>query len=62
MASSSRWLMASDVSGVSSLGFQTTVSPQTRAIAVFHDHTAAGKLNAEMTATTPSGCQVSARR
>ena len=50
------------ISGVSSAGFQTTVSPQTSATAVFQDHTAAGKLNAEMTPTTPSGCQVSARR
>lgn len=53
---------ASEMSGVSSDGFQITVSPQARATAVFHDHTAAGKLNAEMTPTTPSGCQVSARR
>ena len=37
------------VSGVSSDGFQTTGSPQTRATAVFQDHTAAGKLNALMT-------------
>ena len=34
------------VSGVSSDGFHTTVSPQTSATAVFHDHTATGKLNA----------------
>ena len=53
---------ASDVSGVSSDGFQITVSPHTRATAVFHAHTAAGKLNAEMTATTPRGCQVSMSR
>jgi hypothetical protein len=53
---------ASEISGVSSEGFQTTVSPQARATAVFHDQTAAGKLKAEMTPTTPSGCQVSARR
>ena len=38
------------------------VSPQTRAMAVFHDHTATGKLKAEMTPTTPSGCQVSISR
>ena len=30
--------------------------------AVFHDHTATGKLNAEITPTTPSGCQVSISR
>ena len=53
---------ASEVSGVSSDGFQITVSPHTRATAVFQAHTAAGKLNAEMTATTPRGCQVSIRR
>ena len=33
-----------------------------KATAVFHDHTAAGKLKAEITATTPSGCQVSISR
>ena len=51
------------MSGVSSDGFQTTGSPQTSATAVFHDQTAAGKLNALMiTPTTPSGCQVSISR
>ena len=55
------WL-ARDVSGVSSEGFHTTGSPHTRAMAVFQDHTAAGKLNALMTPTTPSGCQVSISR
>jgi hypothetical protein len=53
---------ASEVSGVSSDGFQTTGSPQTRATAVFHDQTAAGKLKALITPTTPSGCQVSISR
>ena len=53
---------ASAVSGVISDGFQTTVSPHTRASAVFHDQTATGKLKAEMTPTTPSGCQVSISR
>ena len=52
----------SEVSGVSSEGFQTTGSPQTRATAVFHDQTAAGKLKALITPTTPSGCQVSISR
>ena len=51
--------MASAVSGVFSDGFHTTESPQTRASAAFHDHTATGKLKAEITPTTPSGCQVS---
>lgn len=40
-------------------GFQTTELPQTMASAAFHDHTATGKLKAEITPTTPSGCQVS---
>ncbi len=38
------------------------VSPQTSASAAFQAHTATGKLNAEMTPTTPSGCQVSIMR
>jgi hypothetical protein len=50
---------ASAVSGVFSDGFHTTVLPQTTASAAFHAHTAAGKLKALMTPTTPSGCQVS---
>ena len=40
-------------------GFHTTESPQTKARAAFQDHTATGKLKAEMTPQTPSGCQVS---
>ena len=39
------------MSGVFSEGFQTTGSPQTNASAAFHDHTATGKLKAEMTPT-----------
>jgi len=62
MARSSKAEQASEVSGVSSDGFQMTGSPQTSAMAVFQDQTAAGKLNAEMTATTPLGCQVSISR
>ena len=50
---------ASAVSGVFSDGFHTTRSPQTSASAKFHAHTATGKLNAVITPTTPSGCQVS---
>ena len=49
-------------SGVFSEGFQTTGSPQTKAIIAFHDQTATGKLNAVMTPTGPSGCHSSARR
>ena len=56
-ARSNRLCVASAVSGVFSDGFQTTVSPQTSASAAFHAQTATGKLNAEMTPTTPSGCQ-----
>ncbi len=48
--------------GASSEGFHTTGSPHTRATEVFQDHTATGKLNAEITPTTPSGCQTSCRR
>ena len=48
-SSAARWTsawQASAVSGVSSEGFHTTVSPHTSAIAAFQDHTATGKLNA----------------
>jgi pimeloyl-ACP methyl ester carboxylesterase len=51
--------VASAVSGVFSDGFHTTGSPQTKARAAFQDQTATGKLKAEMTPQTPSGCQVS---
>ena len=51
--------VASAVSGVFSDGFHTTELPHTSASAAFHDHTATGKLNAEITPTTPSGCHVS---
>ena len=61
-ARSSNAAAATATSGVLSDGFHTTVLPQTSAIAAFHAHTAAGKLKAEMTATTPSGCQVSISR
>ena len=40
-------------------GFQTTVSPHTRAIKAFQDHTASGKLKAVITPTGPSGCHCS---
>ena len=49
MARATRAWTASAVSGVFSEGFHTTGSPQTSASAAFHDHTATGKLNAEMT-------------
>ena len=54
----SAW-QASAVSSVFSDGFQTTGSPQTKASAAFHDHTATGKLKALITPTTPSGCHCS---
>ena len=59
--SNSAW-QARAVSGVFSDGFQITLSPQTSASAAFQHHTATGKLNAEITATGPAGCQVSIMR
>ena len=52
-------MMYAENRGVFSEGFQTTASPQTKASALFQAHTATGKLKAEMTPTTPAGCQVS---
>ena len=43
-------------------GFQTIVSPQTAAMAAFHDQTAVGKLNAVMMPTAPRGCHCSYMR
>src|SRR5271170_7231051 len=54
------FIVASAESGVFSDGFQITGSPQTSASAAFQDQTATGKLNAEITAHGPMGCQVSA--
>jgi hypothetical protein len=42
--------------GVFSEGFQTTESPQMRASVALEDQTAPGKLKADMTPQTPSGC------
>jgi hypothetical protein len=50
------------VSGVSDDGFQMVQSPQTAAMSAFQLHTATGKLKAEMTPTTPSGCHCSYMR
>ncbi len=58
-ARSNRACTRAAVSGVFSDGFHTTGSPQTKARQAFQAHTATGKLNAEITPTTPSGCQVS---
>ena len=55
-------VQAMAVSGVLVEGFQSTVSPQTRARAVFQLQTATGKLKAVMTPTTPSGCHCSCSR
>ena len=55
-------IVASAVSGVLSDGFQITGSPHTSASAAFQHQTATGKLNAEITAQGPIGCQVSIMR
>ena len=51
-----------DIKGVLGEGFQTVTFPPTPAIAKFQLHTAAGKLNAETTPTTPYGFQISCIR
>ncbi|MNC94160.1 hypothetical protein D3C83_109450 [compost metagenome] len=53
---------AIDASGVWCEGFQTQMSPQIAARKAFQDHTATGKLKAEMMPTTPSGCHCSYMR
>ena len=53
---------ASEHSEVFGEGFQTTALPAIAARNAFHDHTATGKLNAEITPTTPSGCHCSYMR
>ncbi len=50
---------ASAVRGLFSEGFHSRLSPQTRASAAFQDHTATGKLKADITPTGPRGCQLS---
>ena len=49
-------------SGVFSDGFQTTGSPQTKAIMAFQAQTATGKLKAVITPIGPSGCHCSISR
>ena len=44
--------------GSFSLGLRTTALPAAMAIGTNHIGTIAGKLNGEMTATTPSGCRM----
>ena len=51
--------VAMAVNGVYEDGFQTTVSPHTAAIVLFHDQTAVGKLNEVINPSTPSGCHCS---
>src|SRR5688500_15844158 len=53
------FMQATPHKGVFSEGFHTTTSPHTNAIIAFHDQTATGKLNAEITPTIPSGCHCS---
>ena len=53
-----RW-QARAVSGVFSDGFQMHTSPHTQAIMAFQDHTATGKLNADIMPTMPTGCHCS---
>ena len=50
------------VSGVWLDGFHSVASPHTAAMAAFQLHTATGKLKAEITPTTPSGCHCSNMR
>ena len=57
--SSAIFVTAMAVKGVLLAGFQTTASPQTAARALFQLQTATGKLKAEITPTTPSGCHCS---
>src|SRR5688500_9735396 len=56
------FMQATPHKGVFSEGFHTTTSPHTNAIIAFHDQTATGKLNAEITPTIPSGCHCSYMR
>src|SRR5215471_2117280 len=51
-----RCCTASAVSGVLGEGFHTVALPHTAESIAFHAHTATGKLKAEITPTTPSGC------
>ena len=50
---------ATEQIGAFSEAFQTQTSPQTHAKAVFQAQTATGKLNAEITPTTPRECHCS---
>ena len=61
-ASAAIRVTATALSGVSSDGFHTTVSPHVTAMRAFQAHTATGKLNAVITPTGPSGCHCSSMR
>ena len=52
-------VQAMAVRGTLDEGFQRVESPHTAAMAAFQDHTATGKLKAEITPTTPRGCHCS---
>ena len=54
-ASAARATSASEVSGVSSAGLQTTVHPAASAGAILRAIIAAGKFHGVMAATTPTG-------
>ena len=53
---------AKEQSAVLGEGFHTVAFPAMAARNAFQDQTATGKLNAEITPTTPSGCQCSYMR
>ena len=57
-----RCCTASEHSAVLGDGFHTVALPAMAARNAFHDQTATGKLKAEMTPTTPSGCHCSYMR
>lgn len=50
--------MNSAADGSFSLGLSTTVLPHASAFGTNHSGTIAGKLNGEITPTTPSGCAI----
>src|SRR5687767_2357216 len=56
------FIQATPHNGVFSEGFHTVTSPHTSAIIAFHDHTATGKLNADIIPTIPNGCHCSYMR
>jgi hypothetical protein len=57
-ASAQHSAIRSEADGSFSDGFSTTALPQAIAIGTNHSGTMAGKLNGEITATTPSDCRI----